>query len=312
METRKLIKFGKNSYIVSLPKDWVEQNKLDKGAEVYLDQSPANITILPKEILQEERSITISCHGRSCNEIITEITSAYKAGYNTIIIEGKHLQEHLSQIREHIHNLAGAEIIEQNLNNIIVRDMLDVRQIQFSSLIGRMDMMVRSMFIDILQEEGLGNKVLRDRDRDLNRVQYLVARAMRQMLRNPAISNTLQTTIIEAYYLENISWALERIGDYLKRVNDDIQRSTPPTREKLKELLKQQYEFYLATMKAYNKKSRADAANIHSKLIAQLGEYTNKIHDAKERDEILALENIKNISRDMRIILRATIEFAES
>ena len=31
MDVRKLISFGKGSYIISMPKTWVEKNKLKKG-----------------------------------------------------------------------------------------------------------------------------------------------------------------------------------------------------------------------------------------------------------------------------------------
>ena len=48
MEYRKLISFGKNSYVVSLPKNWVRQNKLKKGDLVYIEENVSNLVLQPR------------------------------------------------------------------------------------------------------------------------------------------------------------------------------------------------------------------------------------------------------------------------
>ncbi len=45
MEYRKLISFGKSSFVVSLPKSWVTQNKMKKGDLVYFEDSGVNLLI---------------------------------------------------------------------------------------------------------------------------------------------------------------------------------------------------------------------------------------------------------------------------
>ena len=45
MNKRKLIKFGKNSYVISLPKEWIEENKLGKGSEINLNKFDENLII---------------------------------------------------------------------------------------------------------------------------------------------------------------------------------------------------------------------------------------------------------------------------
>ena len=37
MEVRKLIQFGGNSYVISLPKKWIKLHSLEKGDPIYLD-----------------------------------------------------------------------------------------------------------------------------------------------------------------------------------------------------------------------------------------------------------------------------------
>ncbi len=39
MEYRKLISFGKNSFVISLPKAWVRHSKLKKGDLIYVEEA---------------------------------------------------------------------------------------------------------------------------------------------------------------------------------------------------------------------------------------------------------------------------------
>ena len=49
MEYRRLISFGRSSYVVSLPKEWIGQNNLKKGDLVYLQESGPNLLLSKKE-----------------------------------------------------------------------------------------------------------------------------------------------------------------------------------------------------------------------------------------------------------------------
>ena len=49
MEYRKLIRFGKSSLVISLPKGWTEKNKLGKGSLVYLDVNSEGLVVSPTE-----------------------------------------------------------------------------------------------------------------------------------------------------------------------------------------------------------------------------------------------------------------------
>ena len=49
MEYRKLISFGKSSFVVSLPKSWIKQNKLKKGDLIHFEDEGNNLVIKKKE-----------------------------------------------------------------------------------------------------------------------------------------------------------------------------------------------------------------------------------------------------------------------
>ena len=46
MDFRRIIAFGKSSHVVSLPKSWLNENKLKKGDLVYLEQDFDKLVII--------------------------------------------------------------------------------------------------------------------------------------------------------------------------------------------------------------------------------------------------------------------------
>ncbi len=312
VDSRKLIKFGKNSYVVSLPKEWVETNRLEKGAELFVEQKPGSVVISASRTGEKERVAKVSVDGKGQRELEIELTSRYKAGYTTLILEGKDLQVHIAAIKSFILNLAGAEIVEQSLNRIVVKDLIDIRQIALPTLISRIDMMVRSMFQDALAKEPVPGTVLRDRDKDVNRIQFLVARVTRNVLENPAIGNALDVSAVQAYYFDKVAWALERIGDYVKRINDELDGRSKARQERIKGNLREAYGLYLQTMKAYYAKDDVRAVKIHEEILNHIGAQSNLIQRVKDHSELRGIANVRNVLRDLRMILRATIEGNEA
>ncbi len=310
MATRKLIKFGRNSYVVSLPKEWVVQQQLQKGSELFLEEKPNSIIITTTTAAQRESVTRITADNKSFTMLETEVMASYKAGATSMIIIGEELPEKVGALKELFHYLAGAEVVEQELHKLVIKDLIDVRQVAIPTLLNRMDMMIRSMFQDTLGEEEIPASILRERDRDVNRLQLLIARVARIVLENPAIGTLLQLTPSDAFYQDRVSWTLERIGDYLKRLDDDLIRGEFDVRRRLKQRLKRVYERYLLTMRAFYKRDKEAAVTVHDEIREKLGTYTKQVYSSKDRDEVLALENIKNIMRDLRIILRITVEDA--
>ena len=60
INVRKLIGFGKNSYVVSLPKQWVEKNKLNKGDLISIDENKEGLLLKTNNVeLKKEEPKTI-------------------------------------------------------------------------------------------------------------------------------------------------------------------------------------------------------------------------------------------------------------
>ena len=78
MEKRKVIGFGKSSYIVSLPKEWEKENKIKKGDELGFENKGQILII--NSGLQEtisNKEIIIDCESKDIQLIKRLIYSAY-------------------------------------------------------------------------------------------------------------------------------------------------------------------------------------------------------------------------------------------
>ncbi len=241
MDYRKLISFGKSSYVVSLPKSWVRQHNLRKGDLIYFDEADNLLVLHPRESGQseEEKEMTISVDNKEPIQIQRELNSAYINNYKTIILKGKEIKQKADQIHSIIQNLIALEVMEQTADKILARDFLDMRDISVANLVRKMDTMVRAMMYDGIHtftEDNCEN--IAHRDKDVNRLSYLLFRVVKQGLRNQVFMQKKHS--LDAVQLMNYYW----IGTYLEAVADEVKRVARYMRliEKMPEKEKREFE----------------------------------------------------------------------
>ncbi|MBI2129883.1 AbrB/MazE/SpoVT family DNA-binding domain-containing protein [Candidatus Woesearchaeota archaeon] len=256
MEFRKLIGFGKNSYIISLPKAWVQKNKLKKGDPIYIEERDGDISLYPG--IKEEsdaKEITIDVDGKSIKEIKRELVPAYINNFTTIMLTGKELKKRAKQIRDLIHDLVALEIIEQTSEKIITKSFLNAKELSVKDLIRKMEIMTRAMISDsksVISESSYEN--IRHRDDDVNRLYYLLLRILKYALNNPSLASNYfkmsSAAILDAW---RIAYVLEEIADEAKRTARYLAlvRLSNADKKSLIDLLSLVEDTYLNTMKAY-------------------------------------------------------------
>src|SRR3989338_7121880 len=101
MEYRKLISFGKNSFVVSLPKAWVIQNKMKKGDLVYLEENGPSLVLSHKDQDKnnEESEKVILVDGKSFPWLGREVCSAYILNYRRIVLKGKEIKSKVKELQ---------------------------------------------------------------------------------------------------------------------------------------------------------------------------------------------------------------------
>ncbi|MBS3128035.1 phosphate uptake regulator PhoU [Candidatus Woesearchaeota archaeon] len=254
MDVRKIIRFGKSSFVISLPKSWLKKHNLQKGDLLTLEEGTHQLVIKAREhatpLVLEKK--VIQANGKEISRIRSEIIAAYLAGYDIIKIIGMNLKPHAKEIKETLHNLAGIELLEQDNTNILAKTLLNSEEISIPILVRRMDNIIRTMFQNNFEHEP--SEVLLERDMDVNRLFYLVHRVMNAALDNPPLLQKLKLTHTGLQKHMKITGYLESIGDYLKRISRNLQRAkvTKEEKEKILDVLKHLYAQYILAMKAYH------------------------------------------------------------
>lgn len=266
MEYRKLISFGKSSFVVSIPKPWVDKHKLKKGDIIHLDEIDNNILLMPKPASLEEdedKEIVINVDNKSVLQIKREVNSAYTLNYQKIVLKGNKLTTKIKEIQNLIQNLIALEVMEQNPTTIIAKDFLKMDTVSIKELIRKMDLITRTMMGESINtfKEDLYEAV-NNRDEDVNRLYLLVRRATLYRLNNQAKSfksaqsNPIKLVghIFSSFYLEGIADETRRVARYMRLV-----KLNKKQKDKFESVFNQVRDFYLETMKNLYTNNVSDA-----------------------------------------------------
>ncbi len=308
MEFRKLIGFGKSSLVISIPKFWAQKHKVAKGDLVYLKEDADNLILSPKEkeLEKNPRSIVIVADGKSLQLLETNIIAAYLSNYDIIEIKGEDLKEKAPYLKTVLQNLAGIELLDQTATKIVAKDLMDLRELSVETLIRRIDIIIRSMFQDLLLGEAKYIDSIAQRDKDVNRLVFLLKRVIRLAFKDHEIAKNLGRKNNELLRDWSMVILLESVGDEVKRISRFWKEADAKSRP-FKNLMMINFELnriYLELMKAYHtddKKLALDVELSHKKRIEEIDKLMKNLvsyANAKVTFHIKSLaSHLKNMAR---------------
>src|SRR3989338_2211085 len=120
MEFRKLMAFGNSSFIVSVPKAWIEKNRLKKGDVLLVEQKPNELILSSKDVSERKKlnEVTVNPEGKSFDEFKTEIVSLYVNNYSIITVVNV---TDAAAIKDIFRNLVGMEVVEETATKIVAK-----------------------------------------------------------------------------------------------------------------------------------------------------------------------------------------------
>ena len=266
MIIRRLVKAGQASHTVSLPKDWIERNRLKKGDLVYLyEKGNSELVISPEKKSSEDlpaKEITINVDGKELSTVQREVTSAYINNFNTIILVGDSLTKRIKDFRSIIHDFVALEVADQTSRSLVAKDLLNLKEISIDKTVRRMDMLVRSMVQDCfasIDDPNLSQSVV-VRDYEVNRAYFLLLRLLKSALNNKSIADffSLNNDRILSYYYLVVN--LENFGDAAIQLVELLVKEKK--KDKLKNVFAVVEKGYLDVMKAYFTKNKALADSV--------------------------------------------------
>ena len=157
-ELRKIQVTGGSTYIISLPKDWVDQMGLKRGSVVSISQKDdMTLTLSPKstEAGDKIKRVIITPKDEDTPEsIVRRVVSAYLIGNNIIQLKSTH-QRIDSAIRFAVKDftrkkLVGTEILSDIPNELTLQVLLSYSELSVKDALRRMSIIAASMHRDAM------------------------------------------------------------------------------------------------------------------------------------------------------------------
>lgn len=223
---------GRGSYIVSIPKHWIEEAGLKKGGRVeFSRQQDRGILLTPFDgrNYDDDRSrcaITLGPEDEP-DEVARRIISLYVVGFSTIEI-GSKTGNLPSRIREVIRDVArtklvGTELVTESSKTATLQVLLSSPQLLVPDALRRMSSIANSMQQDAIQalvntDREVAKQVLKIDD-EIDRFTLYIIRQLKWAVQHPPLIEKIGLrSPVECLGYRIITKSVERAADHAARV----------------------------------------------------------------------------------------------
>jgi phosphate uptake regulator len=246
-ELRKIQVTGGSTYIISLPKNWIDQMGLKRSSVVSIVQrDDMSLSIKPKGLESPDRVkkviITIN-PGDKPESVVRRLVSSYLVGYNIIQIRSTEKRIDLEtrfEIKDFVRKkLVGTEILSDLPNELTLQILLSYAELSVKDALRRMAIIAASMHRDAVQTLSTDNpriaKEVVNMDDEVDRFSFYVIRLLNvaimdaHVLKESGIATPRQclsyrliTKSVERMADHATNIAENRLALHLVPINDDI------------------------------------------------------------------------------------------
>lgn len=231
MEIRRVQVTGGSSFVVTLPKDWADGQKIKKNDPVGLITQPDGTLLVTKKVteepLQRFKEIDVSTVSDPAF-LFRLLIGTYITGYTLIRLTTKQRFAPFVRtvVRDYTQMTVGQEVVEETETVIAIKDLLNPAEMPFDNTIKRMFVIVKAMHEDAITALETQNRELAEdiiaRDTDPDRLNWLVARQTNMLMQNASLSRRMGITPSMAMHYYMLSRIIERVGDHAVRIAENV------------------------------------------------------------------------------------------
>lgn len=230
MESRKIMALGKSSLVISLPKEWLKINNLERGNNVTVTiQKDRSLSVHPsKEVIERVKEVNLSIEADEPGEfIIRRVIGCYLNGYDTIRLKSKNIfnVQQRNSIRRIVRSLY-MRIIESSANSVVFQTLLDESMASVQSGIERMHIITSSMGQDVLNamkewDEELARSVI-SLEEDVDQFMYFLLRLIRSAATRPMLAKQLELDMIDCLDSQTLIHRIEQVADHTTNIANGV------------------------------------------------------------------------------------------
>jgi len=279
--------------LVSLPKEWVDENKLEKSNQVELETGQNSISITVNKDSKPSKEVVISYPLPKEENITADLTGAYLLGYDIIRIKGKTTipVQDREKIRDSMRKLVGVEIIEEDSSNIEIQFLLDAMSLNPEKILRRMSSIALGMFHDtlncLISDDKTTLQTLSDRDTEINRQYFLLVRLIRSTMMDQRLANIFNMENIDILDFRIGANILETAGDTIVELGNLITKASVSKIDlkKLYDQVKDIETIHKKSIDAFIANDRLqaiDAIKLHRKYLKEITDFRSSLEHKKQ------------------------------
>jgi phosphate uptake regulator len=278
---------------VSLPKEWVDANNLEKSSEIEIETSKNSLSITANKDSKPSKEVVISYPLPKEENIVADITGAYLLGYDIIRIKGKTSipVEDREKIRESMRRLVGVEIVEEEASSIIIQFLLDAATLNPEKILKRMSTIAIGMFNEtldgLISDDKSNLKTMSNRDIEINRQYFLLVRLIRSTMVDQRLASLFNMENIDILDYRIAANLLEMAGDTIVELANSITNTRVSKNElkKIHVIVKDAEKIYKKSIDAFIANDRLlaiDAIKIYKEYLNNIAKLRSSLEHKKE------------------------------
>lgn len=328
-EVRKLQLVGGSTYVLSLPKKWIDNLHLKAGDQVSIVKNPNNsLSVFPTEaepVARISKPIAFLNQKDTLESIKRKIIAMYLAGYHMIEIKTKGFRIQPAQkqaIRDLVRtNMIGTEIVESTPDTTTIQILTSLPELSINSALKRMFLLTTSMHRDALDalrnmDVELGDETAH-LDDEVDRFSLYIMRNLNLAVQNEKVLRDIgleKPSDCISYRV--VVKCVERIADHAvsiaKRVKFLKSTIEPAIIQKITKLSEESLKVFEDSIAALNKRDYTLADTVASdarKIAEKEKEFTDNLEESRKYSSVVkfALEDIRRTAEYSSDIAEAVI-----
>ncbi|HJM14584.1 MAG TPA: phosphate uptake regulator PhoU [Candidatus Nitrosopelagicus sp.] len=255
--------------LVSLPKEWIDANKLGKSAQVEIETTQNNLSIRTQQNKRPSKEIEISYPLPKGESIVPNITGAYLLGYDIIKIISKSpiSVTDRESVRASMRRLVGMEIVDEDATNISVQFLLDETSVNPQKILKRMSSIALGMFSDVVLSLKSGDQTnletIANRDAEINRQYFLLVRLIRSTIMDSRLAIIFNLENIDILDYRIAANTLEIAGDTIVELSQSLMNSnlSKAEQKRIHDFAKDMEEIQTKSIESFISNNRTLAIN---------------------------------------------------
>ena len=235
-EQRKLQMTGGSTYILSLPKEWVTRNQLQKGSLLVLaEEDDGSLSLFPSKLEKQEKKsealIRVSPND-SQDAVMRKAISAYLVGYSILHVRAQGQQPLTVGLRNYLKNFArsylvGTEIVTDSPTDLTLQILLNYPELSVESALRRMTIIASSMHREavacLTSLDYSAAKAVVETDREVNRFSLYILRLLKMAVTNIRLVKEIGlSNPRECLGYRLIAKSVERTADHATKIAENV------------------------------------------------------------------------------------------